>query len=233
MEITPDARVIRDVMVPMRDGVRLAVDIFLPREEGAYPALLAMSPYGKNSQRQMLPQPLPGPLSDACIEAGWTDDIVGRGFAHVIACSRGTGQSEGEFLAMYSRQESEDGYDLVEWIAEQTWCEGSVGMFGISYFGTVQLVVAASAPPHLKAIAPTEATTDQYLACYHGGVLDGFYTELTTGRHASLGWSGFQSTNLRSMSRKMWDPDVLRGKVAAAKADADMNQYNLIYSILD
>ena len=178
MEIFPTARILKNVRVPMRDGVLLAVDIYLPETEGTYPALLAMSAYGKNTQRQLLPQPFPSPIGDACIEAGWTDDIVGRGFAHVIACTRGSGQSEGEYLSMYSEQESKDGYDLVEWIADQPWCDGSVGMIGINYFGTIQLVVAFSRPPHLKAIAPTEATTDQYLACYHGGVLDGFYTEL-------------------------------------------------------
>lgn len=233
MEILPDARVLKDVMVPMRDGVHLAVDIFLPHDDGAYPALLAMSPYGKNNQRQLLPQPLPGPLTDACIEAGWTDDIVGRGFAHVVACTRGTGQSEGTFYSMYSEQESLDGYDLVEWIAAQDWCDDQVGMLGISYFGTAQLVVASSAPPHLKAIAPTEATTDQYLACYHGGVLDGFYTELTTGRHSLLGWSGFQGTNLQSWSKQQWGEEKWREKVEEAKADPDINQYNLIYSNLD
>ena len=55
---------------------------------------------------------------------------MGRGYAHVIACTRGSGQSEGEHLSMYSEQESKDGYDLVEWIAEQPWCDGSVGMIG-------------------------------------------------------------------------------------------------------
>ncbi|WP_165369313.1 CocE/NonD family hydrolase [Rhodococcus sp. Q1] len=218
----------------MRDGVHLAVDIYLPENtEGPIPVLLAMSAYGKNIQRQLLPQPMPSALGDACIEAGWSQDIVDRGYAHAIACTRGTGQSEGEYLSMYSEQESTDGYDLVEWLAVQDWCNGDVGMIGISYFGTIQLVVASSCPPSLKAIAPLEATTDQYLACYHGGVLDGFYSELFTGRHSTLGWSGFQPTNAKTKSDRFWDEAELDARIAELKADPSVNQYNLLYSVLD
>lgn len=238
MDIPFKARILKDVMVPMRDGVRLAVDIYLPEADGAetdraYPALLALSAYGKNTQRQQLPVPFPSPIGDACIEAGWTNDIVARGYAHVIACTRGTGQSEGDYLSMYSQQESEDGYDLVEWIAAQDWCNGKVGMLGISYFGTIQLVVGSSAPPSLKAIAPLEATTDQYLACYHGGVMDGFYTELATGRHSTLSWAGFQAPRAQSKTRRDLAPEDFERRLAAARADPDITQYNLLYSILD
>lgn len=235
MEITPKAQVLKDTMVPMRDGTHLAADIYLPQDRGGdkLPVLLALSPYGKNTQRQLLIQPVPSPLGDACIEAGWTDDIVARGFIHVIACCRGTGQSEGEFLSMYSAQEADDGYDLVEWLADQPWCDGNVGMLGISYFGTVQLVVAGAKPPHLKAIAPTEATTDQYLACYHGGVLDGFYSELITGRHSFLSWSGFQAHTIHSKSARDMAKAELQRRIDSAKADNDLAQYNLFFSILD
>lgn len=234
MEVPFRGRVFKDLMVPMRDGVHLALDIYLPEEDTSpLPVLLAMSAYGKNNQRQLVPQPMPSALGDACIEAGWTQDIVDRGYIHAIACTRGTGQSEGEYLSMYSEQESKDGYDLVEWLAAQDWCNGDVGMVGISYFGTVQLVVASSQPPSLKAIAPIEATTDQYLACYQGGVLDGFYSELFTGRHSSLGWSGFQPTNTHTMSDRFWDEEALAQRVAQLKADPSINQYNLLYSVLD
>jgi predicted acyl esterase len=235
MEIIPNAKVLKDVMIPMRDGVKLAADVYLPADwnREKLPALLALSTYGKNTQRQLLIQPVPSPLGDACTEAGWTDDIVARGFIHVIACSRGTGQSEGEYLSMYSAQEADDGYDLVEWIAVQDWCDSNVGMLGISYFGTVQLVVGSAKPPHLKAIAPTEATTDQYLACYHGGVLDGFYSELVTGRHSFLSWSGFQAHTINSKSVRDLDPTELANRIAEAKANTDITQYNLFYSILD
>lgn len=233
-EIPVDGKIIKDLMIPMRDGTHLAADVYIPNDAPAsgLPALLAMSAYGKNIQRQMPVQPMPSVLGDACIEAGWTQDFLDRGYIHVIADSRGIGTSEGEYLSMYSKQESEDGYDLVEWIAKQDWCNGDVGMVGISYYGTIQLVVASSLPPSLKAIAPIEATTDQYLACYHGGVVDGFYSELYTGRHSTLGWSGFQGANLRPKSFDFWNEDELKARVEELKR-SDAAQYNLLYSILD
>ncbi len=233
MEIPITGRIFKDIMAPMRDGVRLAVDVYLPQKPGRYPVLLAMSAYGKNTQRQQLPVPFPSPIGDACIEAGWTNDITDRDYIHVIACTRGTGQSEDHYLSMYSKQEADDGYDLVEWIAQQDWCDGNVAMIGISYFGTIQLVVASSAPPHLKAIAPLEATTDQYLACYHGGMLDGFYTELATGRHSGLSWAGFQAPHAVSKTQRDKSPAEFEQRLMEAKANPDLTQYNLLYSILD
>jgi predicted acyl esterase len=231
--LTFKIKVEKDIYVPMRDGVKLCVDIIRPDTEDKYPALLAISAYGKNIQRQFLPQPVPSPLGDACIEAGMSDWIVQRGYVHVIADSRGIGQSEGTYYSMYSEQESYDGYDLVEWIAQQPWCDGQVGMIGISYYGTIQLVVAASCPPHLKAIAPLEATQDQYLACYHGGVLDAFYSELYTGRHSFLSWSGFANKDCRSKSKKDLPKEEYERRLKIAMEDPDINQYNLLYSVLN
>ena len=87
-----------DVYVTMRDGVRLAVDIFRPDAPGKFPALPAMSPYGKEGQKILLPpQPLDkSALWDGNIEAGDTNDIVSRGYVHVIVDIRGTGYSEGQ-----------------------------------------------------------------------------------------------------------------------------------------
>jgi putative CocE/NonD family hydrolase len=230
-----DVIVERDVSVEMRDGVNLCVDVFRPADSAdePVPALMAMSPYGKNIQRDIVPQPVPSPLGDACIEAGDTETILERGYAHVIVDCRGTGSSDGAYRAMYDEQDGEDGHDTVEWIADQSWCDGSVGMIGISYYGTVQLVVAAEQPEHLDAIAPFEATTNQYLACYHGGVLDGFYSELFTGRHSTVSWSGFQPTNVESWSRTHLDDEELQERVEARKADPDLRQYNLLFSTLD
>lgn len=229
-----EAKVEKDIYVKMRDGTQLCVDIYRPNVEGKFPALFAMSPYGKNTQRQLLPQPLPlSPMGDACCEAGDTNYLVSRGYVHVIADSRGTGQSQGEYYSMYSKQEAEDGYELVEWIAEQPWCDGNIGMIGISYYGTIQLVVASEQPPHLKAICPFEATTDQYLACYHGGALDGFYTELATGRHSTLSWHGYTRAKLKSWTQKMLPREEFERRLREAINDPDIIQYNLMYSILD
>jgi len=228
-----EMKIEKNVYVPMRDGVKLCVDIFRPNTDKKLPVLLAISSYGKNIQRQYLPQPVPSPFGDACIEAGMTDWIVERGYVHVIADSRGIGDSEGTYYSMYSEQESLDGYDLVEWIAKQPWCDGQVGMIGISYYGTIQLVVAASCPPHLKAIAPMEATQDQYLACYHGGVMDAFYSELYTGRHSFLSWSGFANRDVQSKSKRDLSPEEYQRHLQRALDDPDITQYNLLYSVLN
>ena len=224
----------KDVYAPTRDGTKLCMDIYRPDAPGKFPALLALSPYGKNTQRLMLPQPVPvSPMGDACIEAGDTNYIVPRGYVHIIADTRGTGKSEGEYLSMYSKQESEDGYDLVEWIAKQPWCDENIGMIGISYYGTIQLVVASSQPPHLKAICPFEATTNQYLACYHGGVLDGFYTELVSGRHSTLSWHGYTKANLKSWCQNNLPKEEYEKRLQEAMNNPDILQYNLMYSILE
>ena len=162
----PDYRVKakETVFVPMRDGVRLAVDVYRPDAEGKFPALLAMSGYGKDLQAlPLIPQPhFTSLLWDGTIEAGNTRRIVGRGYVHVIADIRGCGDSEGEHVGMFDPAEARDGYDLIEWIAQQPWCDGNVGMIGISYYACEQVFVAAEQPPHLKAIFPWEVFYDVY-----------------------------------------------------------------------
>lgn len=158
-------RVEKDVYVTMRDGVRLAVDIYRPDAPGKFPALVALSPYGKDMQTCPIPFPQPNPerdhahktaLWDGCIEAGPTELIVSRGYVHVIGDLRGTGKSEGEYNGMlyFTTQEGLDGYDVVEWIAEQPWCDGNVGGIGMSNIGMQQVRIALHKPPHYKSIAP-------------------------------------------------------------------------------
>jgi len=149
----------KDIFIPVRDGTRLCVNIYRPDAGGRFPALLAVGGYGKELQEVLIPpQPLQkSAVWDGNIEAGDTPDIVPRGYVHIIADARGTGKSEGEYPGMWSSQEGRDGHDLVEWIARQPWCDGNVGMVGISGFGAEQLAVAKKQPPHLKAIFPFDS----------------------------------------------------------------------------
>ncbi|MGB3482045.1 MAG: CocE/NonD family hydrolase [Mycobacterium sp.] len=147
--------------VPMRDGVDLLADVHRPSTYGKYPALIAASPY----PRQM--QDLGAPAG--FIEAGATDFWVPRGYVHVIANLRGTGGSGGTF-GFFDDEERRDMHDLVEWAATQPWCDGNVGMIGISYFAMTQLEAAVQRPPHLKAIFPVAATADLYDAASHHGL---------------------------------------------------------------
>jgi predicted acyl esterase len=166
-------KVEKDVRIKMRDGVHLAADIYHPDAEGKFPALLSMSCYGKDIQKLPVPDYPTDPfLGNGGIEAGNSEYFVMRGYVHIIADSRGTGLSEGAYR-VFTNKEQEDGYDLVEWIAGQPWCNGNVGMLGISYFGMIQYFVAAQNPPHLKAIFPADAATDHYRHIdYHGGILN-------------------------------------------------------------
>jgi uncharacterized protein len=151
-----------NVGVLMRDGISLMADVHRPDAEGRFPALIAASPY----PRQI--QDLGAPMG--FIEAGITDFWVPRGYGHVIANLRGTGDSGGSF-GLFDAQERQDMYDLVEWAASQPWCDGNVGMIGISYFAMTQLEAAVERPPHLKAIFPVAVTADMFEASSHHGLL--------------------------------------------------------------
>ncbi|AQT80566.1 peptidase S15 [Mycolicibacterium litorale] len=150
-----------NVGVPMRDGARLLADVHRPDTDGRFPALIAASPYPRQIQDLGAPA--------GFIEAGATDFWVPRGYGHVIANLRGTGGSEGTF-GFFDAQERRDMYDLVEWVAAQPWCDGNVGMIGISYFAMTQLEAAVERPPHLKAIFPVAVTADLYEAASHHGL---------------------------------------------------------------
>ncbi len=170
-------KVQKDVFVTTRDGTRLAADIYYPDAEGKFPTLLSYSLYSKEVQK--LPVPLyhhSAQIGNGGIEAGDTEFFVSRGYVHVIADVRGSGKSEGAY-GWFSMKEQEDGYDLVEWIGTQPWCNGNVGMLGMSYFAMIQYLVAAQNPPHLKAIFAYDPSADLYREWNRlGGILTwGFY----------------------------------------------------------
>ena len=162
-----------DVAVPMRDGVKLCVDVYRPATDDKLPALLAFAIYNKDFQgpdmaEAMPPQPAWTPLWTGPQEAGDTHFLTSRGYVHVIGSPRGVGKSEGGGSREW------DSYDLIEWIAAQPWCDGNVGMVGISGFGAEQFHVAKQQPPHLKAIFPFDPR-----GAY--GVLGGFREEYPGG----------------------------------------------------
>ena len=167
----------KDLRVPMRDGIELAADIYHGTETKPRPALVALSPYGKELQAMALtmpPQKRPSPMWDGCIEAGDISRVVEEGYVHVIGDLRGSGASEGEHIGNYNAggvSLGQDAYDFIEWVAAQPWCDGNVGMIGISYFGSMQVLAAAERPPHLKAIFVSGGHFDFYETTYHGGVM--------------------------------------------------------------
>lgn len=170
-------KVKKDVAVPVRGGIHLAVDIYYPDAEGKFPALVGLSPYGKEMQKlHIFGYPTDTKYGNGGIESGDSDYFVSRGYVHVLADCVGTAHSEGAYR-VFTKIEYETSCDLVEWVAQQPWCNGNVGLLGMSYFAMIQYGVAAECPPHLKAIFPHDAATDMYRHwAYHGGILDlGFF----------------------------------------------------------
>ncbi|MFC1869379.1 CocE/NonD family hydrolase [Thermodesulfobacteriota bacterium] len=209
-------KVDRDVYVKMRDGIRLAVDIYRPDTEGRFPALLGMSPYSKDVQAQNFPQGYGGFAEWAHIEAGDTLFWVSRGYSHIIADVRGTGISEGAFRNWFAIEQQEDGYDLVEWLAQQPWCDGNVGMLGVSWFAIIQYLVAAQQPPHLKAINPHDGWGDLYRdTMYHGGIFSCAWP-------ARL-WSSIYKNNPVSASKIMYSEEELKHLVEKTKNTPPIN----------
>ncbi|WAJ44023.1 CocE/NonD family hydrolase [Mycobacterium sp. Aquia_216] len=164
----------RDVDVPTRDGTILRINVFRKGEQ-ARPVILSIHPYGKDKlatrrgkrwtfsvQYRAMRQPQPVTFSaltgwEAPDPAWWT----AQGFTVVNADARGCGHSDGTGKLL-SRQEAEDTYDLVQWLAGQPWCDGNVVMLGVSYLAVSQYAAAAIQPPALRAICPWEGFTDVY-----------------------------------------------------------------------
>ncbi|MBH1937677.1 CocE/NonD family hydrolase [Streptomyces sp. AV19] len=178
-------RVERDVAVPLRDGTRVYVDVCRPDRATGIPALIAYAPYGKHNGFPPILAAGAGidpPLPDgARFEAPLADYWCRHGYAVVHADPRGTWGSEGD-ATMYSRQEAEDGHDLVEWAGTREWSNGRVGLTGVSYLAVTQYGIAATRPPHLAAINPNEGKSDHYReAAFHGGIPETQFTaRLTT-----------------------------------------------------
>lgn len=130
----------RDQIVRMRDGIALATDLWRPDTDAAVPAVLIRTPYDKSRLASDFIRP---------------QQLVEKGFAVAVQDTRGRFASGGEWTPLDWGQEGSDGFDTIEWLAAQPWCDGNVGMAGTSYAGIVQFAAAALAPPSLRAIAPT------------------------------------------------------------------------------
>jgi putative CocE/NonD family hydrolase len=145
------------VYVPMRDGVRLAVDVHLPElaEGERVPALFELTRYWRSSEnpRSGAPNPSTNPLDRFLLEAG---------YAVVKVDVRGSGASFGTRPMEYGPIEVRDGYDLVEWAVAEEWCDGNVGAYGTSYTGTTAELLAATGHPAVKAVIPGWSDFDLY-----------------------------------------------------------------------
>lgn len=164
-----------NVPLMLRDGTITYADVYRPDTPGKVPALLKRTPYNK---------------SDPNTRSGGVDAIGAamHGYAVVIQDVRGRFSSDGEFYAFVD--EMNDGYDSVEWVAAQSWCDGKVGMFGRSYLGATQWLAAKARPPSLMAIAPGITPSDYHEGwAWQGGAFQlGFNLAWSLGPMAAANW---------------------------------------------
>jgi hypothetical protein len=154
-------RLLRDVQVPMRDGTVLLGDVYLPEGEGPWPVLLERTPYNKESSSE--------------ISLGSNELYPKHGYAVVIQDVRGRFKSGGDFYPFRDDGwgPNRDGYDTVEWLAGQPWCDGKVGTIGGSYSGVTQYRMLPTRPPHLVAQFVRESSSDYHREwTYRGGALE-------------------------------------------------------------
>jgi len=154
-----------DVMIPMRDGTKLAANIFRPEGDGKFPVILMRTPYGKPGE-------------------SWGDPrgFVPAGYVMVVQDCRGRGKSEGEWDPF--RYDVEDGFDTQEWVGHQPWCNGEIGTTGGSYVGWTQWASAPNSSRYLKAMVPAVPFANAYDLAYSGGA---FQLALLMGWGAGVG----------------------------------------------
>jgi uncharacterized protein len=181
-----------DVKVPMRDGSLLSMNVFRPDGKVPYPTILLRTPYIKEN------------IDTEWIYANY-EELAAAGYNVAFQDVRGTGMSQGVLVA-HGGNEVDDGYDTVEWISRQLWCDGRVGMFGLSYFGYSQLAAAENHPPHLVTICP-----------FQNSAVNPFsITKANTFGHFHLRWLyGRALDSLERSDMGEADKERIRGQIAA------------------
>ena len=140
----------KNLEIPMRDGTILRADVTRPKAEGEFPVLIERTPYNKDGASE---------------NAVGSPQFFGqRGYAVVVQDVRGRFASDGEFYPFIDDGAgvNQDGYDTIEWLASQSWCDGNVGMIGGSYSGATQYRASLSRPPHLRALFVRESSADYH-----------------------------------------------------------------------
>jgi uncharacterized protein len=177
-----------DVPVAMDDGLVLRADVFRPAEPGRHPVLLSYGPYAKglafqdgypSAWQKMVAEHPDVPHGSSNLYQNWEvvdpEKWVPDGYICVRVDSRGCGRSPG-YVDHFSERETKDFYQCIEWAGVQDWCNGKVGLSGVSYFGINQWQVAGLNPPHLAAMCIWEGAADWYRdMTHHGGILSTFW----------------------------------------------------------
>ncbi|WP_443209382.1 CocE/NonD family hydrolase [Rhodococcus rhodochrous] len=160
-------RMLPDRQIPVDDGVTLHADVYLPEREGRYPAVVSFAAYSTEYHTAGIPT--------GSNEIGSPPVFTDRGYAPVVVERRGMGRSTGEQVTFFDPQDIDDHAKVIEWEAEQPWCNGEVVLFGTSYYGMTQPAVAIRRPPALKAFFANEICTDLYRHLLYFGGVPGLY----------------------------------------------------------
>ena len=150
--VTKQCRIMRNVGVPMRDGVRLATTVIHPVKQGRYPVILLRTPYFRLFR---------------ATRDHWAQGVffAQHGYVSVLQDTRGRYDSEGQFYPYTT--EAQDGYDAIEWVGHQPWCNGKIGMIGASYEAGTQFLAATAGPRYLHSLIPMFMTGDPWRRGYY------------------------------------------------------------------
>ncbi len=180
----------KDVAMQLRDGTTIHLDLFRPVKTEPVPVIVAWSPYGKGQGTSLSVMGVFGLVGIPNSEVSGLEKFeapdpaywCANGYAIANVDVRGVIDSGGDSV-FWDRQEGRDCYDVIEWLAEQAWCDGKIGMSGTSYLAVSQWFTAAEQPPHLVAINPWEGVSDVYRDLVtRGGMPDtGFAQQLQNG----------------------------------------------------
>jgi len=158
------------------DGTKLAIDIYRPSFDGLNPVSNPLPVLFANTRYQR---------RGDTIQFMWSmigmENLIKHGYVVAVLDPRGAGASYGSRKGEFTEEENLDAKKIIEWLALQPWCNGRVGMFGGSYLGVTQFMIASTQPPHLLAITPVIADIDNYkLLCPNGVMNTQFNIMLTT-----------------------------------------------------
>ena len=184
-----------DVKVPMRDGVLLSADIYLPTSGGPFPTLLVRTIYDNQQLRYV----------------EWARRFVESGYGVVMQDCRGRFDSGGEWEPYV--HEAPDGYDTQEWIGAQPWCDGSIGTFGISYVGFTQTLTAPLRSRYLKALVPIASQQDNFGHWYVDGAMQ---------LHVAMNFINMAGRTMQRGSRELMNSEELYRRLPLISALDDI-----------
>lgn len=160
------------------DGTRIALDLFRPTRAGKVVTEKLPVVWTHHRYRCAAVDPEEGKTYTVLDTFEWMPEVLRHGYVVACADARGSGASFGTFEGMFNPKETQDAYDITEWLGTQSWSNGNVGMYGRSYLGMTQYMAAGRKPPHLKALFPEVAGTDMYELLYKGGIYHGPFIEM-------------------------------------------------------